>query len=173
MKPKILFILVLVALLALGLTGAAWAAAANGQNWMICSNMQQDTGNDWVCDENFENIQQLATNTAQTIISYQDNNNDGKNDTAIVTVKNGFSSYYNSLSLTVKNIGNVPISMGEVVIENLNPEKLEIRMLESPQGTIKPGKRKSIGIEFRVSGEPEGADGSYSFMVYLKQSMPG
>ena len=132
--------------------------------WEIYNYKQKDTGNDWTCDENFENIVQLPTNTADTTITLEDTNGDGKNDKANITVKNGFPTYYNSIVLDVKNIGTLPIKLANVKI--IVPDQIQYMMLESPSSIIKPGKRRAIGIDFRVwDGAPP--QGDYTITVSL------
>lgn len=132
-------------------------------NWYIYASKQKDTGNDWICNEDFTSVTQLASNTAQTVITLSDSNGDGKKDRAEVTVKNAFPGYYNSIVLDVQNIGTIPIKMSQVQISG--NDALTTRLLENLNSTVQPRYRKAIGIDFRVNdGTPAG---DYTFTVSL------
>lgn len=132
-------------------------------NWMIYSSTQKDKGNDWVCDENFENIVQGTEDNAQTIINYQDTNGDGNYDQAVITVKNAYPGYYNSLTFSVKNIGQTPIYVSQVKIDTSG--EIQARILTNSNSYIKAGKRSSISIDFRLSERAQ--IGDYTFTVSL------
>ncbi len=134
------------------------------KEWSIYAKKQLDIGNDWTCDANFAYITQLDSNNGETTVTYEDTNGDGKNDKAVVTV-NGYAAYYNSITFDVLNVGTVPIKISDVKIVNNNPELLTIEMLEGSNTTINPGRKRAIGIDFRVL---EGtAPGTYTFTVSL------
>lgn len=133
--------------------------------WYIYGCKQQDTGNDWICAPGFLNITQTGDDLASTTIIRSDTNGDGDDDSAEITVNDGYGGYYNSIVLDVKNTGPEPLQMDQVILTNNNPDELELLLKESLNAVIKPGRRKAIGIALRVN---DGIlPGDFSFTVSL------
>ncbi|MDN5375928.1 MAG: hypothetical protein PWQ39_968 [Thermacetogenium sp.] len=133
--------------------------------WYIYGCKQQDVGLDWTCDPEFGGITKTNANLASTAIAREDTDGDGMYDLAEVAVNNGYPAYYNKIVLDVKNTGTKPIPIGQLKIINSNPEEMELRLLESSDSVIQPGRRKAIAIALRVR---DGVDpGVFTFTVSL------
>ncbi len=132
--------------------------------WQILICAQKDTGNDWTCNPDFSGIVQGTNDLGSTTISYQDTNGDGKNDQATVTIHGGYAGYYNSLSLTVVNLGSTNLPLSAVTIGNPDVSGLTTRLLAGASSHIQPGRRSVVGIDFRVNSTP---GGDISFTVGL------
>lgn len=133
--------------------------------WYIYGCKQQDTGLDWNCEPGFGGITQTDTDLASTTITRDDTDGDGMYDRAEITVDNGYPAYYNKIVLDVKNTGTEPIPVEQVKITNNNPDEVELRLLESPDSVISPGRRKAIGIALRVKDGV--VPGAFTFTVSL------
>jgi hypothetical protein len=124
--------------------------------WQIVAGAQKDTGDGWTCSPDFSGIAQGTVDIGSTTISYADTNGNSKNAQTTITVHNGYAGYYNSLSLTVVNLGTTDLSLGAIKINNPNGSILTTRLLASASSYIQPGRRSVVGIDFRVNWAPGG-----------------
>ncbi|MDY6833623.1 MAG: hypothetical protein SVY53_02335 [Chloroflexota bacterium] len=132
-KVGLLGLILLVCITATGTASARWADSASVEgmvqtgdiDWSFveCSFTSKDIGPDWICDDGFTSIRQIAclNNQGETTGILNDTDGDGDRDTLVVDLhkrpcEDWSNDYYNEMSVTLTNNGTIPIKLQNPVL---------------------------------------------------------
>lgn len=127
MKRMVCFLLTLIlafSMMGVGFASSNMMSSTNVQtskvSWGISKETvsQLDQGADQTCDHGLKNARAISEgkDVATTDLSIKDTNKDGNCDTVKVNVDNAYPCYYNRIMIPVKNIGEIPVTVGKALL---------------------------------------------------------
>ena len=99
-----------------------------------------------------------------------DTDGDGDNETAVITIVNGYPCYTATCDLTIMNTGTIPLHVAGVNIVNADPE-LDVSISDDPTCTILDvGETATFDVEVHVNDNAaELGDYGFSVTVDIEQ----
>jgi len=95
----------------------------------------------------------------------KDEDNDGDNESAEITISNAYPGYEANCNLTIKNTGSIPLHVKAVNVGNPNPEALSVSIVNDPScTTLDVGETVTFDVVAYVT-ENAGELSGYSFNV--------
>jgi len=105
--------------------------------------------------------------TGEGLVSCElkDDDNDGDNELAVITINNAYPGYEATCTLTIMNTGTIPLHVKSVNINNPNSDELNVDITNDPTcTTLDVGETATLGLKVTVT-DSAAENGQYSFTV--------